>query len=134
MDKHRFLKDAAKAVRTALKAEYPECKFSVCVLHNSELQVTLMSAPFEAFGDLGVHRDETGYTVEYKNYSGLNRFQLLEQETPEGRRCNGRVLTTLAWQVMRRAMQLAMASFDFDGKIFFCGCAVGKWDKEFEVK
>lgn len=134
MEKHRFLKDAAKAVRAELKAEFPKCKFSVRVEHHSEMVVSLMTAPFAAFSDLGEKKDDWGMTVKYPNHSQLNRYQLLERETPEGRKCNGRDLTPEAWSVMRKAMQIAKASFSFCSKIFFLGCAIGKWDKHFEVK
>jgi len=52
-------------------------------------------------------------------------------KAPHQGTCNGRLITRHCWTVMRRAMEIALASFDFDGEIFFLSAAVGKPGKLF---
>lgn len=150
------LKDIAKLLKTQFKKEFPKCKFSVQIERYSmgqSLHISLMEAPFEAIINKGsikndkfISIEEQGYKLE--KYAQLSQYRFKESYAdnathaywPDGWN-NGAILTQQAWDIMKRACELA-TSFNFDdsdGMIdyfhtnFYLHLNIGKWDKPFQV-
>ncbi|MCZ2078405.1 MAG: hypothetical protein LC130_25820 [Bryobacterales bacterium] len=135
----------AKMVREQLKKEFPSCKFSVTSRYfsgGSELTISLMSAPFDAFADSLVHYPDGRTFEDDKSYSQLNYRQLRNEYSNQNGLSNGRRLTEQAWSVLRRAVEIGQAqnwdnsdiqSDYFDVNYWF-DIQIGKWNKGFEVK
>lgn len=151
------IKDIAKIVKTNLKKEYPQCKFSVQIKRYSggqSLNVSLMEAPFEAMVNKGsiinnefVSMEAQGY--KFEKYAQLNQYQFnnpykfqsaCARCTPDGWN-NGAILTQEGWDCMKKAYQL-VKSYNFDdsdGMIdyfntnFYLDLNIGRWDKPFKA-
>lgn len=133
----KSLKEIAQEVRTQLKKEFPNCKFSVMTEYYSmgqSLYVRLMSAPFAAFAK---STDVNGYERR-RDYCQLNEYTLRGRE-PEELVCNGEYLTREAWDVMKRAEEIGNANnwnnsdsmTDYYDVNYAFHIGIGKWDKAF---
>lgn len=150
----RDIKDIAKEIRTRLK-DLKDCKFSVTIdryTGGQALHISLMAAPFEAFGKLPedycclVRNRERGYLEESthackeRGNTQLNPYSFTDTEK-ESRINNGAVLTREAWLVMRRAKEIAQeynysdsdAMIDYFNVNFYLCLNIGKWDKSFTI-
>ena len=151
------IKGIAKIVKTNLKKEYPQCKFSVQIERYSmgqSLHVSLMEAPFEAMSNKGsiidnefVSMEAQGYTFE--KYAQLNEYRFKESFKDESAcaRClpdgwnNGAILTKEGWDCMKKVNQISTSYNydDSDGMIdyfntnFYLHLNIGRWDKPFKV-
>ena len=150
------IKDIAKIVKTNLKKEYPQCKFSVQIERYSggqSLHVSLMEAPFEAMTNKGsiiknefVSMEVQGY--KFEKYAQLNQYRFKEPYAdnaahaywPDGWN-NGAILTQECWNCMKKATKIATSYNydDSDGMIdyfntnFYLHLNIGRWDKPFKV-
>jgi hypothetical protein len=128
------LSQIADRVRAQLKAELPECKFSVTTTHFSggrELRISLSEAPFQMFND-----------PELK-HAQLNEYQFGEGKTGEGISClnNGERLTPQGWEVMNKASIIGQAEnwdksdpqSDYFNVNYWFHIAVGQWDKPYKI-
>lgn len=141
MSNYRSVKDIAATARQNLKAEFPDCKFSVTVKDGRSLTVALMQAPFKIFEkDTDIH----GYAV--KGSASLNhhfmthdRAERYDYQTGQiVHRCNGGVfMTAKAWDVMVRACEIGNAEnwdksdiqTDYFNCNYYFNLNIGKWDK-----
>lgn len=134
----------AKMVRQQIKKEIPNCKFSVTSKYfsgGSEITVSLMTAPFPVFAQ---DVDCNGNKQE-KDYTQLNHFQLrrgFDYDRRDPGVCNGVFLTPEAWEVLKRADEIAnLHNWDnsdiqtdyFDVNYYF-NINIGKWNKPFQIK
>ena len=121
------LKEAVGIVCKRLKAEFPECKFSVRQDTASmmwAMDVMIMSAPFDAF-----HKDETRFGK--KGYHQLNQYQF---DRPSARKKlinNGACVTPELWDTMKRAAEIAIEEYPPDNQMTFVNFAIGRWDRGF---
>ena len=141
MSNYRSVKDIAATARQNLKAEFPDCKFSVTVKDGRSLTVALMQAPFKVF-----EKDTTIYGSKNDGSAQLNhhfmthdRAERYDYQTGQVvHRCNGGVfMTEKAWAVMVRACEIGNAEnwdkSDIQTAYFNCNyyfnLNIGKWDK-----
>lgn len=124
----------ADRVRAQLKAELPECKFSVrteIFSGGQELKISLMEAPFQMFNDPNL------------GHSQLNDTQFGEGKTGEGVTYlnNGERLTPQGWEVMNKTSIIGnrenwdrsdIQSDYFDVNYYF-HLEVGRWDKPYKI-
>jgi len=133
------VKDIAKKVRKQLKAEYPECKWSVRIQRYSggqSLDVYLIGAPFTIFA-----KDKTINGYDNGGYAQLNKYQLLDRYPNDEGICNGHYLTKKAWNVLKRACEIMDADnwdksdlmTDYFNVNYYSGISIGKWNKDFEL-
>ena len=143
---HVGIKTIAKLVRTQLKKEYPECKFSVTIERfrlGRILNIALMSAPFEGIVAKGYLRNKNGNQTleiiqeqgcEIKQYGQLNQKAFKngfdDPRTMPGWN-NGNVLSKESWNCMKRVYEIAKS---YDDRTFFLDLDIGKWNKPFQKK
>lgn len=135
---YKPLKQIAKEIRIELKKQFPDCKFSVAKESYSmgqSLHLSLMSAPFEAVQSM---TDINGNLHE-KYYFKLNQYQLKSDFDENRNICNGIKLTQKAWEVLKKATEIAnkdnwdnseLQTDYFDVNYYF-HLEIGKWDKPF---
>ena len=124
----------ADRVRAQLKAELPDCKFSVrteIFSGGRELKISLMEAPFQIFDDRKI------------NYAQLNTYQFGEGKTYEeaSRRNNGETLTPKGWEVMNKANTIGQAEnwdkgdimSDYSNVNYYFHIEVGQWNKPLKI-
>lgn len=127
----RTLKEIAVDIRSQLKKQYPQCKFSIRTEYYSmgqALHISLMSGNFEAF------------TSDEKHYVQLNQYQFSNKYAE--RINNGTVLTDKAWEVMKFAYELTLkdnwdnsdSMTDYFDVNFYLHLNIGNWDKPYTVK
>jgi len=131
--------EISKWIRQQLKAEFPECKFSVVTRHGRNIDIALMEAPFEVFeaGEDGRYRDTRGNPIV--GYAQLNEYALRDEYNKDKRMTNGVTLTRKAWKVMSRvAVIMNEHNFDYSDiqsdyffVNYYTSVAIGKWDKPF---
>jgi hypothetical protein len=135
---YKSIKEIAKEVRIELKKQFPNCKFSVVKESYSmgqSLTVSLMSAPFEAVQSM---IDVNGNKHE-KYYFQLNQYQLKNDFDYNENICNGIKLTKEAFEVLKKATEIANKEnwdksdiqSDYFNVNFYFHLAIGKWDKPF---
>ena len=141
MSNYRSVKDIAVTVRQNLKAEFPDCKFSVTVKDGRSLNVALMGAAFKIF-----EKDVDVYGNNIDGKSSLNHYYLKHQYAEQCHyhtgqivhRCNGGVfLTAKAWDMLIRVCEIANAENwdESDSQVDYFNCnyylnvRIGKWDK-----
>ena len=114
-----------KEIRAKLKAEFPDCKFSVvkrlgamCI----DTTIALMSAPFDAI---------IGGKAWQNGYAQLNEYQLKGKAPAENFICNGAMLTKQCWNTMKRVIEIAEETGSYDYQNSFLSVHIGKWDKPF---
>jgi hypothetical protein len=120
----KTLKELASNIRTQLKREFPDCTFSVVKSEASmcgEVDISLMKAPFNA-----IEKNE-----HWSDYAQLNEYQL-RNPYRETTMCNGALLTQQAWDTMKRVVEIADATGEFDTQFTFLSVNIGKWDKPFQ--
>ena len=140
-DHYLSIQEIAKQTRQSLKAEFPQCKFSVTIQQFSggrSMTVALMAAPFEPFiGD----KTADGYPFE-TDYEQLNPFQLARWPDDNDQYCNGIPLTEQAWKLLSRVTRIAQRQnwdrsdimtdhFDVG---YYLDVHIGKYDKPFQVQ
>ena len=135
-----YIKDIAKEVRAELKKKFPDCKFSVTIERftgGRALDVALMSAPFDPYARM---TDTAGNEIT-ERYSQLNHIHI-RQDHNDNWISNGVFLTEQAAKMLKEVNQIAnRRNWDnsdiqtdyFDVNYYF-HLAIGKWDKEFEIK
>ena len=123
----------ADRVRAQLKAQLPECKFSVrteIFSGGRELKISLMEAPVQVFTDFT------------KTHAQLNAYQFGEGKEPgEGHMNNGEGLTPEGWNIMNKASIIGEAEnwdksdiqSDYFNVNYYFHIEVGQWDKPFKV-
>lgn len=130
--------EIAKKVRKQLKAEFPECRFSVRIERYSmgqSMSISLMKAPFAAFAKT----EDVNGNQRTGDYAQLNQFQLRRE--PNEYICNGLFLTPDAWRVMKRADEIQScynwdnsdSMTDYFDVNFYFHPEIGQWNKPFEV-
>ena len=141
MSNYRSVKDIAVTVRQNLKAEFPNCKFSVTVKDGRSLTVALMESPFKIF-----EKDVDVYGNNIDGRSSLNHYYLKHQYTEQCHyhtgqivhRCNGGVfLTAKAWDMLIRVCEVASvenwdesdSQVDYFNCNYYLNVRIGKWDK-----
>ena len=141
MSNYRSVKDIAVTVRQNLKAEFPDCKFSVTVKDGRSLNVALMGAAFKIF-----EKDVDVYGNNIDGKSSLNHYYLKHQYAEQCHyhtgqivhRCNGGVfLTAKAWDMLIRVCEIANAENwdESDSQVDYFNCnyylnvRIGKWDR-----
>ena len=141
MSNYRSVKDIAATARQNLKAEFPDCKFSVTVKDGRSLNVALMEAAFKIF-----EKDVDVYGNNIDGKSSLNHYYLKRQYAEQCHyhtgqivhRCNGGVfLTAKAWDMLIRVCEIANAENwdESDSQVDYFNCnyylnvRIGKWDK-----
>lgn len=147
MTTYRSTKDIAADVRSTLKAELPEWKFSVRTDNytgGSSIDVSLMSGPEQVIESYARPEDKH---LPVPGYAQLNHYAFLNQmgawaDMQERRISNGYVLTPKGWDVMERATKILAAhhwdksdiSTDYFHCNFYMHIQVGQWNKPFTVK
>lgn len=132
--------EVAKRVRKELKAQIPDCKFSVTIQKFSggqAMKVALMSAPFEAFSTMA---NVNEYELQ-SQYSQLNHYQLSRESNDEFI-CNGVYLTPEAWNVLKKAVKIGQGEnwsnsdiqTDYFDVNYYFSIDIGKWNKPFAKK
>ena len=134
----------AKLVRQQIKKEIPGCKFSATSSWfggGSEITVSLMAAPFLVFAQ---DVDCNG-NVQDKGYAQLNHYQLrdgFDYDSQDPGICNGVFLTPEAWEVLKRADEIANLhnwdnsdrQTDYWDVNYYFSIQIGKWNKPFQIK
>ncbi len=139
-------KDVAKIIRKKLKAEFPDCKFSVRTDYGattSEITVSLVEAPFNAILKAGHCVD--GAFVETVDY-GYHQLNQYAYNGLPGRGCpdrynNGVVLSQEAWDIMRRVVEIdseynwdkSDPMTDYFNVHHYLSLEIGRWDKPFKM-
>ena len=137
-------KEIAIKIRMQLKQEFPACVFSVVMKSfsgGSEINVSLMSAPFEVF-DKSKPFDMNGNQINW-NHAQLNEysFSSLHNFTSEKGYSNGHYLTEQTWRIMQRICKI-VNQFNYDESDiqtdyfnvnFYFHLGIGKWDKPFKT-
>jgi len=108
-------RETSKLIRQNLKKKYPKVKFSVRILHHTELMVTILKGPY-SFGD----------------YIQVNQFYIDEhyKDTPIERDFLKDVL-----QIMNDVKPQKELTYDYDyGSIpnYYQSIHIGKWDTHYE--
>ena len=127
----RSIKEIAKTVRAELKESFPTAKFSVTI-KNGSLNVSLMSAPFEAIRNRSGYEQLNQYTIRRETYEDY--FGHPDEYAP-------RKLTVPAWELMKAVDEIADrenwnnsdAMIDYFDVNYYLNLAVGKWDKDFTL-
>ena len=117
--------DVNKEIRAKLKAEFPDCKFSVTKQLASmciDTTIALMSAPFDAI---------IGGEAWQNGYAQLNEYQLKGQSPTQNFVCNGAMLTEQCWNTMKRVIEIAGEIGSYDCQNSFLTIRIGKWNKPF---
>lgn len=151
-DRNIGIKEIAKKVRTHLRTQFPDCKFSVTIERYSggqSMNISLMEAPFKAILKKGsivnnefVSMQDQGYKFEH--YGQLNQYTFSDDynsiSLPIRGWNNGQQLSRKAWDVMKEAYKYAV-SFNYDDSDamidyfhtnFYLHLNIGKWDKPFK--
>jgi hypothetical protein len=124
--KMKSLKEIANEIRKSLKAEFPQCKFSVKTAYfagGQSLTVALMAAPFQVFVE--------GAKLHGNSYAQLNQYYLKDDSR----------LTEEAKEVLVRVLEISQkhnwdrsdTMTDYFDVNYYLNLHVGKWDKPFEV-
>jgi len=142
----------AKMVREQLKREFPECKFSVTSKYfsgGSEINVSLMSAPFQAIVNSPHWQERYAQLNEYqlrRPFEDSSGRQIISNEwveLPEGVAvCNGAYITREAWKVLQRAAEIGQAQnwdnsepmTDYFDVNYWFHINIGAWNKPFQIK
>lgn len=138
----------AKNTREQLKKEFPNCKFSVTIHKYSggrTMTIALMSGDFEALKDEGEAQLNRFTLMQYtsEQRSGNQIINNEWVEIPAGYAlCNGALLTTKAYDVMKRAAEIGNADnwdhsdsmIDYFDVNYYLDINIGKWNKNYEVK
>jgi hypothetical protein len=137
---HKPTKEISKDIRRQLKAEFPNCKFSVITKHSNSIDVHLMQAPFKVFAEDGNGRmkDSNGYNIQ--DYAQLNEYQLQDKYRTDNT-SNGHKLTEKAWDVLSKAAKILNEQnwdnsdlmTDYFDVNYYTSISIGKWDKPFEL-
>jgi len=135
MREYKDIKLIAKEVKQELTRQYPDCQWSTRIERFSggqALNVTLMTAPFEAFAK---DKDCNGNPI--RGYAQLNqyRFQRPNDENVN----NGAYLTKEAWECMANAYKIASRDnwnnsdpqADYFDVNYWLHLEIGRWDKPF---
>lgn len=124
----KSLKEIATDVRTTLKKEFPECKFSVRTEYYSmgqALHVSLMSAPFPVLAN-----NPRGYAQINEFYINKDRLDNNgAQYTPEGRALASCMVAIANKDNWNRSD----SQTDYYDVNYALSAAVGKWDKPFQI-
>ena len=127
------IKEIAKIIRTQLKKDFPECKFSVSIKRYSggqSLYIHLMESPFKISTD-----------PEFKGHYQLNEYMFLEQtEYGIERIFEKWEITPQLFYIMQKVSKFVRSYNydDSDGMIdyfdtnFYLHLNVGKWDKPYK--
>lgn len=124
----KSLKEIANDVRKELKAEFPDCTFSIRTESYSMgqcLHVSLMKAPFDVFED-----NPRGYTQ-------LNEYTIQRDDcqnngcnlTPEGRALASCMIAVANKQNWNHSDSMT----DYYDVNYALQAQIGKWDKPFQV-
>ncbi len=138
MGSYKNIKVIAKEVKQELNKRYSGCTWSIRIERFSggqALNVTLLSAPFEAFAK---DRDCNGNKVN--GYAQLNQYQFLQPD--DERVNNGAYLTREAWDCMADAYKIASRDnwnrsdpqTDYFDVNYWLHLSIGNWDKPFICK
>jgi len=126
------IKEIAKLIRTQLKKDFPECKFSVQIERYSmgqSLHIYLMESPFKVSTD-----------PDFKGYRQLNWYFPDESESELKRILEQTKITPQLYYIMGEVHSLVNSYNydDSDGMIdyfdtnFYMHLNVGKWDKPYK--
>jgi len=133
-------KEIAKEIRTALKKEMPDTKFSVRVNGGDEIVISLMEAPFDIFTN-----------QKNPNYDQINHYTLTKYDSyedynfadthPINDLYNFPILTKEAWETLRKATLIANdyredrsePQVDYFDCNFYLSIEVGKYNKPYSV-
>ena len=132
MRTYRSTKEIAATIRSSLKAELPDWKFSVTYKGysgGSSIDVRLMSGSVAVVADGPQH----GQLNQYMFWSPV-------QERPNWN--NGVQLTQAGWDVMAKANEIAHREHwddsepqtDYFSCAFYLHLGMGKWNRDYEVK
>lgn len=125
---HKSTKEVAQDIRTALKTQLPQCKFSVRMKSfsgGSSITVALVEAPFEAFSRPEELRNWTS------GYAQLNQYTL--DDNNDTLISNAAHLTKDCFDVMVQARAIILNS-NYEDDYSFLHIDIGKWDKPFTVR
>lgn len=139
MNNHKDIKTIAKEVKQKLSSQYPNCTWSTRIKRFSggqELQVSLLTAPFEAF-----LKDTDCNGNKVNGYAQLNQYQFKDEWKNEGIN-NGSTLTREAWDCMTYAYKVASIDnwnnsdpqTDYFDVNYWLHLEIGQWDKPFTRK
>lgn len=126
------IKEIAKKIRTQLKREFPDCKFSVRIERYSggcSLNISLMSAPF--YAGVGYHQ-VNHYWLRRNIDEALGMTSVIN---------NGKDISMDAAKVLLRASEIANSynydrseiQSDYFDTNFYLHVEIGKWDKPFST-
>lgn len=148
------LTEIAKRIKQQIKAEFPNCDFSVQGSHSggNSLHVTLMKSDIKVIKDskeiseLAVFRFTTNANrtleelknLQEKKHHQLNEYVLKDDYDPD-EWCNGVFLTERGHNMLRRVAEIANQynydnsdpQFDHFDVNFYLYLNLGKWDKPF---
>jgi len=130
----RTTKNIAQTIRTELKNEFPNCKFSVTSTYNS-INIALMSAPLYPFA-----REVTSHGDKLKGYAQLNRYYI-QQDCDGNWLSNGVYLTAAAAQMLLKVIKIALREHydrsdiqhDYFDTNYYLGLSIGR-NKPFVLK
>jgi len=126
----KSLKEIATDIRTSLKKEFPDCKFSVRTEYYSmgqALHVSLMSAPFAVFPEASNPR----------NYAQLNEYTIQRDDdcnngsylTPEGRALASCMIAI----ANRDNWNRSDSQTDYYDVNYALHANIGQWNKPFQI-
>lgn len=121
--------ESVKEIREALKALFPEFKFSVRKQHNSSLHVDIMRGPID-FDEL-FRRDDSGEikrrstNINHFHLGNYGEFQPLFEAIVAVMRGAG---TSVEWFDESDAM------IDYSHTAYYINFGIGKWDRDYEYK
>ena len=130
------LTEITKEIRAELKAEFPECKFSVTTRNHLTITVALMSAPESPFANLNTTCEHT----HEGDYAQLNHYHITHRDN--NWISNGYYLTPKAAKMLKAVVEMSnrenwnnsdIQTDYFDVNYYF-HLQVGKWNKPFIVK
>lgn len=137
------LTEITKETRKALKAEFPECKFSVTTKNGLSISAHLMSAPASPFASLDYissHYEQYPASHDGKD-AQLNHYYINQDNL--GRWASNCVhLTEKAAKMLIRVTEIANADnydnsdhmTDYFDVGFYFHLEIGKWNKPFVIK
>jgi len=123
MNKHKQLKEIEKKIRKQLRAELPNCKFTLRSKEsyfNSTVEIHLMAANFE----------ELSKPIEVLGYALLNPLSFLDERTHVDYECDGAYLTPEAWDAFKKVVKI-IKSLKLGDNVYL-NLYIGKADQPFE--
>jgi len=134
---HQRVPEIAAEVRAALKAEFPDCKFSVRCREYRHITVSLMQAPVSPFAKLMQY--SSGFDGERETPFNGQRAQLNHYHI--GEKCNGYFLTPEAVTFLQRVSDIGNEKnwdesdpqTDYFNCNYYFDLEVGQWNKPFMV-